>query len=72
MRRGLDARRGQLGQLGAGMAALSPLAVLDRGFAMARRGDGELVRDAAQVRPGERLQIRLATGQLGVIVEDIE
>jgi exodeoxyribonuclease VII large subunit len=54
------------------MAALSPLAVLDRGFAMARRGDGELVRDAAQVRPGERLQIRLATGQLGVIVEDIE
>ena len=58
------------------MAALSPLAVLDRGFAMVvRRGDGEtgaIVRDAAQVSRGEHLRIRLATGGLGVIVEDIE
>ena len=72
MRRGLEARRGQLGQLGAGMAALSPLAVLDRGFAMVVRGDGGLVRDAAQVSRGERLQIRLARGALGVIVEEGE
>jgi exodeoxyribonuclease VII large subunit len=72
MRRKLDACRAQLGQLGAGMAALSPLAVLDRGFAMVMRGDGTIVRDAAQVGPGEHLRIRLATGELGVIVEDIE
>jgi exodeoxyribonuclease VII large subunit len=72
MRRNLEARRGQLGELGAGMAALSPLAVLDRGFAMVVRGDGGLVRDAAQVSRGERLQIRLARGALGVIVEEGE
>jgi len=72
MRRGLEARRGQLGQLGAGMAALSPLAVLDRGFAMAVRGDGSLVRDASRVATGERLRIRLASGALGVVVEEVE
>jgi exodeoxyribonuclease VII large subunit len=42
MRRSLESRRAQLGQLGAGMAALSPLAVLDRGFAMVVRADGPI------------------------------
>ena len=72
MRRGLEARRGQLGQLGAGMAALSPLAVLDRGFAMAVASDGSLVRDASRVAAGDRLRIRLASGSLGVVVEEVE
>jgi len=72
MRRSLEARRAQLGQLGAGMAALSPLAVLDRGFAMVARADGTIVRDAARVSPGDRLRLLLAKGALGVIVEDIE
>jgi exodeoxyribonuclease VII large subunit len=72
IRRSLEARRGQLGQLGAGMAALSPLAVLDRGFAMVARGDGTIVRDAAQVHPGDRLRIRLAKGALGVIIEEVD
>jgi exodeoxyribonuclease VII large subunit len=72
MRRHLELRRGQLSQLGAGMAALSPLAVLDRGYAVVQRSDGAIVRDAAQVSRGEQLRIRLASGELGVIVEDIE
>lgn len=72
MRRSLEDRRAQLGQLGAGMAALSPLAVLGRGFAMVAREDGAIVRDAAKVSLGEHLKIRLARGSLGVIIEDIE
>ena len=76
IRRSLEARRRELGELGAGMAALSPLAVLDRGFAMVVRGDGAgdgtIVRDAARVGRGEHLRIRLARGALGVIVEDVE
>ncbi len=72
MRRHLEVRRGQLGELGAGMAALSPLAVLERGFAMVVQRDGAIVRSAAQVRRGEPLWIRLASGGLSVIVEDIE
>ena len=37
MREILDERRGELGRLGAQMAALSPLAVLDRGYAMVQK-----------------------------------
>ncbi|HET9621824.1 MAG TPA: exodeoxyribonuclease VII large subunit, partial [Kofleriaceae bacterium] len=69
MRAQLADRRAALGALGAGMAALSPLAVLDRGFAMVARGDGSIVRDAAHARPGDRLTVRLARGSLGVVVE---
>jgi exodeoxyribonuclease VII large subunit len=70
MRRGLEARRARLGQLGAQLAALSPLAVLDRGYAMVARA-GMLVRGAAQVAAGDRLQVRLARGTLDVVVEQI-
>ena len=63
-----SARRAELGQLGAQLAALSPLAVLDRGYAMVRKA-GAIVRDAAAVRPGDRLQVRLAHGSLAVTVD---
>ncbi len=72
IRKILERRRAQLGELGAGMAALSPLAVLDRGFAMVARDDGTIVRDAAVIRRGEHLRIRLARGSLGVSVEEVE
>jgi exodeoxyribonuclease VII large subunit len=63
--------RAELGQLGGQMAALSPLAVLDRGYAMVKQGDA-VVRDAAQVAPGDRLQVQLARGALAVVVEESE
>jgi exodeoxyribonuclease VII large subunit len=72
MQRGLEGRRAGLGQLGAQIAALSPLAVLDRGYAVVSRADGAIVRDAARVAPGERLRVRLASGTLRVMVDDAE
>jgi len=71
IRRMLDASRSELARTGAQLAALSPLAVLDRGYAMVRRGD-TIVREAGQVTAGDRLQIRLAAGTLGVSVEDVK
>jgi exodeoxyribonuclease VII large subunit len=71
IRRVLEARRAELGRTGAQLAALSPLAVLDRGYAMVRRGD-VIVRAASQVAAGDRLQLRLASGSLAVTVEEIE
>jgi exodeoxyribonuclease VII large subunit len=68
MRALLEACRGELGQLGAQMAALSPLAVLDRGYAMVLKGSA-IVRDASQVSERDRLRVRLARGSLDVIVE---
>jgi len=71
MRELLEERRADLGQLGAQMAALSPLAVLDRGYAMVRAGD-VIVRDAAQVNAKDRLHVKLARGSIDVIVEKIQ
>jgi exodeoxyribonuclease VII large subunit len=67
----LARRRAELASLGAQMAALSPLAVLDRGYAMVRAGE-LLVRDASQVEPNTRLHVRLARGSLDVIVDKIQ
>jgi exodeoxyribonuclease VII large subunit len=73
MRGLVEERRAELGQLGAQIAALSPLAVLDRGYAMVQRqSDGSIVRSADAVRPGERLSVRLARGKLVVTVDEAE
>ena len=58
----LVAARHGVGGAAAQLQALSPLAVLGRGFALARRGDGTFVRDAAQLVPGEPLELRFARG----------
>ncbi|MDQ3295599.1 MAG: exodeoxyribonuclease VII large subunit [Myxococcota bacterium] len=70
MLRVLQARRAELGRFGAQMAALSPLAVLDRGYAMVSMA-GSIVRATDQVRAGDHLRVRLARGELGVIVDEI-
>jgi len=72
MRGRLEARRAELGRIGAQLAALSPLAVLDRGYAMVQRSDRSIVRRADAVRAGERLAVRLARGSLAVTVDEVE
>lgn len=47
-----------------GLDALSPLAVLDRGYALVTSASGALVTDAGQVRTGDLIDTRLARGQL--------
>ncbi|MCX6998348.1 MAG: exodeoxyribonuclease VII large subunit [Kiritimatiellaeota bacterium] len=44
--------------------ALSPLAVLARGFSLTRTADGRILRDAAAAPVGTRLETRLARGRL--------
>ncbi len=69
VRRTLDGRRGELGRLGAQLHALSPLAVLDRGFATVSHGKA-IVRDATAVTAGDHLHIQLARGSLEVTVDE--
>ena len=53
--------------------ALSPLSVLDRGYAVVRKdSDGDIVRSASQVAPGERLAIRVAQAQIVATAERVE
>ncbi len=47
------------------LSTVSPLATLDRGYAIARRpADGRVISDAATVNAGEELAVRLARGEL--------
>jgi exodeoxyribonuclease VII large subunit len=53
------------------LIALSPLATLERGYAIVTRAeDGELLRSSDQVGPGTRIEARLAQGRLRARVED--
>ncbi|HBB90082.1 MAG TPA: exodeoxyribonuclease VII large subunit [Blastocatellia bacterium] len=54
------------------LEALSPLAVLQRGYAIAQREDGTLLRDASSVSIGESVQVRLARGRIKAKVEDTD
>lgn len=44
------------------LASLNPRSVLERGYAIARRPDGRVLRDSAEMAPGERLEVLLAKG----------
>jgi exodeoxyribonuclease VII large subunit len=66
----LERRRSALDHTGARLKALSPLATLDRGYAIVRAGAVAL-RDASVVSQGDRLEIELASGALGARVEDV-
>ena len=54
----------QLERLQASLASLDPTAVLGRGYSITRNAAGEVLRDAAQTREGERLFTTLARGSL--------
>jgi len=66
-----DARE-RLGLAAASLDALSPLAVLQRGYALAQDASGKPLRDAASVSPGDQVSVRLAKGKLNTRVESVE
>jgi exodeoxyribonuclease VII large subunit len=68
MRMRLARRQNVYGQLAAKLGQLSPLRILERGYAIVSN-DAGIVKDAAAVAPGSRLHARLARGQLDAVVE---
>jgi exodeoxyribonuclease VII large subunit len=66
MRGTVDARRFRLGAQAHRLDAVSPLRVLDRGYAVVTNlRDGRAVVDARQVEVGDDLAIRVAQGRIG-------
>jgi exodeoxyribonuclease VII large subunit len=60
----VERRRTRLqGQIGA-LSSLNPLAVLERGYGVVSRPDGETVRKSAQVSAGDSIHVRLHQGSL--------
>ena len=64
--------RERLGLAAASLDALSPLGVLQRGYAIAQDASGKPLRDAASVTTGDAVSVRLAKGRLNTRVESIE
>jgi len=56
----------QVDHLRAQVRALSPLATLERGYAVVQHADGRIVMDRADVDPDELLRVRVARGDFGV------
>jgi exodeoxyribonuclease VII large subunit len=56
--------RGALERHTASLEALSPVAILNRGYALVFDGQGQLVKDAAELKAGEEVSARLARGRM--------
>ena len=68
----LQEARERLALAAASLDALSPLAVLQRGYAIAQDATGKPLRDAATVSAGDEVTVRLAKGKLNTRVERVE
>ena len=67
----LGRARGRWEAEGRHLRALSPEAVLARGYAVASAG-GAVVRSPQQVSPGDRMDVRVAGGQIATTVESTD
>ena len=62
-------RRSRFEQIGHQLKALSPVAILERGYALVFDSSGKLVKDSSQVDIGEEISARLAHGSLTAKIE---
>ena len=71
-RHALERRRLSLQRLAGQLDALSPLAVLGRGYAIcAAATTGEVIRSARQTAVGHQVRVRLGEGALACLVENV-
>jgi len=62
LERQVDTAQARWAALDARLHSLSPLAVLDRGYALVLNAEGEVVRSAAMLAPGDQVVTRVADG----------
>ena len=68
----VEARRQMQAQLQLQLAALSPLAVLERGYALVQAADGTILRDSSQLQPNQLVHARLGKGSFISRVEEVQ
>jgi exodeoxyribonuclease VII large subunit len=61
-------RRSRLERLAASLDALSPVAILERGYALVFDSAGKLIKDADAVKAGDDIRARLARGAIQAVV----
>jgi exodeoxyribonuclease VII large subunit len=62
-------KRERYARLAASLDAMSPLKVLRRGYAIARRTDGRVIKNAGDVKTGDRIIVRLKQDEVSCIAE---
>ena len=62
-------KRERYARLAASLDAMSPLKVLGRGYAIARRDDGTVIKEASDVKKGDHLRVRLQKDEIACLVE---
>jgi exodeoxyribonuclease VII large subunit len=72
LRSRLFAMRSRLERAEAQLQALSPVAILERGYALVFDKNGRLVRDVVQVQRGDEISTRIAKGNIRATVEGTE
>ncbi|MCO5185852.1 MAG: exodeoxyribonuclease VII large subunit [Anaerolineae bacterium] len=70
MNRRIDTQRNRVTVATARLATVSPLATLERGYAVVRSAEGRLITTVNAVTPGESLAIQVADGTFGAEVTD--
>jgi exodeoxyribonuclease VII large subunit len=68
----LETAKRQLAMAAAALDAMSPLKVLERGYAIAHDSQGHVVREASAVSIDDALRLRLWKGVVNCRVEEIE
>ena len=63
--------RGRVDALQDTLRALSPLAVLDRGYAICRNSQGKILRDARELEIGNHFTVYLSKGEIEGVAEKI-
>jgi exodeoxyribonuclease VII large subunit len=63
----IDSQR-RLARCQGALGSLSPLATLERGYSIARLPDGSIVRDAAQLAAGQRVELQFARGAADAVI----
>ena len=72
MQNGVARRRARLDHLAAQLQALSPTNILERGYALVFDAEGNLVKDAAQAKPGTDITAQVAKGSITATVKKSE
>jgi len=68
----LLAKRALIDRRTAALEALSPVAILNRGYALVFDANGQLVKDATHLKPGNDISARLARGTVRARVNSVE
>jgi len=55
-------------RMGMALQSLSPLAILDRGYALVFDSEGKLLKDADAAKIGDGISVRLARGRIEAAV----